>query len=186
MVSRYIAALAVSLYFIGPLHASAATFYADGVDASFERGDQASENKGYFNCELNLAIVKLPTGVDLRVKLLKHGDTLFPTATVDVAEFTMSNGIPYNPRRIPIVDAGIVSNLFETAQHTKQVDMGDGGIGIVLTAEQFALLMVVIVRGDYLVTYLAKGVKESTAFVVHEGVNSKVFEQFHSCTKKML
>jgi len=132
MDCRCSAALAVSLFLIWSLHASAVTFYADGVDASFEKEDQASENNGYFKCELNLSIVKLPTGVNFRVKLLKHGDTLFPTATVDVGTFTMSNGIPYNPRKTPIVDTGIVSNIFETAQHTKQVDMGDGGVGFLL------------------------------------------------------
>jgi hypothetical protein len=66
------------------------------------------------------------------------------------------------------------------------MDMGDGGIGFLLSVEEFVLLTAVIVRGDYLLTYLIQGAKENTTLVVHDGVSGKVFEQFRNCTRNML
>jgi hypothetical protein len=167
-------------------NATAASIYADALDATFESEDKTSERIGYFKCELNLAIAKPPNGVNLRAKLFKNGKTVIATATVDAGEFTMSNGIPYNPRKIAITDPSILSNIFETTSQMPRTDMGDGGFAISFTGEQFAALLTTIVRGDYMVIYLPKGATERTVWVVHDGVNAKAFGQFNECIKKML
>lgn len=167
-------------------NAAATSIYAESVDASFETEDKVSESNGYFKCELNLGIVKVPKGVNLRAKLLKHGESYFPTVTVDAGEFTMSNGIPYNPRKIAITDPSILSNIFETTPQMPRTDMGDGGFAISFTAEQFAGLLTTIVRGDYMVTYVPRATTERVVWVVHDGVNAKAFGQFNECIQKML
>jgi hypothetical protein len=136
MVFRRIVAHLVGMALVWPMCASAASVYVDNVDASFEKEDKASESNGFFKCELVVGIAKYPTRTSLRVKLLKSVRSILSTVTIDVRKFSMLNdiAIPYSPQIIPIVEAGIVSNIFETTR-MKQIDMGDGGIGIALTAD---------------------------------------------------
>lgn len=179
------AAIAASFFLTWPMHVLAATSYADGVDATVERQDKASELNGYLKCELSIGIVKLPTDVTFRVKILKHGSAHFYTATFDVVEVTMANGVPYGAKKVPILDGNVASNGFSTERDTKHVPMSGGGIGIMLTEDQFLRVMTVVTSGDYFVTFVPSGAKESTALVVHQGVDSKVFEQFTDCVRGM-
>jgi hypothetical protein len=176
----------ITLAGASPYHrANATTIYADTVDASFEKEDAVSEATGHFKCELNLALLKLPNSVNLRIKMLRHDKNYYMAATVDAVEFTISNGIPFNPKRIPIVSPSIASNMFETTPQMPQVDMHDGGFGIAVTPEQFGRLSALIVRGDYFVTYVPKGSSERVIWAIHDGVNAKVFGEYTDCIKKM-
>jgi hypothetical protein len=165
--------------------AAAHLVYPDAVTPTFGDVDEASARKGIKQCEIDITLVKLPQGVDFRVKLLSDGKATFPTLTFDVGEWTMSNGIPYDPRRVSIKSAGISSNVFMTTPQMKWIDMKDGGLGLSLSLEEFKTVLALVARGDYLISFTPKGAKEETVYAVRSGVDQKVLGQFQTCLKRM-
>ena len=98
--------------------------YPDTVKSIFEKEDEPSGKNGYKKCEISITMNAGANAefVDLRAKVLTGGNGAMSTLTVDVVEFTVSNGIPYEPKRKPISSAKVVSNVFETTA-MRQIDM---------------------------------------------------------------
>lgn len=107
------------------------------------------------------------------------------TLTIDVVEFTVSNEIPYDPKKKPISGARIASNIFETTQTMRQVDMTDGGWGIMLDQAGFSAMTKLIARGDYLVGFKRRDRPTETLYAVREGVKKDVLGQFRSCIEHL-
>jgi hypothetical protein len=159
--------------------------YPDVVSSFFDKEDEPSARNGYKKCEVSLTMMKGGEGVDLRAKILSDGKVSISSITVDVFEFTISNGIPYAPKRKSISSAKVVSNVFETTPVMRQVDMGDGGWGIMLDRSGFTSLTKLIERGDLLVAFKRNDSSNETVYAVREGVDKKVLGQFLSCVQRI-
>lgn len=159
--------------------------YPESISPTFEGTDEKSAKQGYKKCEISVTLVKeVAQGVEFRVKLITDGKVVVSTLTVDVVEFTVSNGVPYDPRRRPISTARVVSNVFETTT-MPQVDMGDGGLGIALDPPNFGKALALVARGDYLIGFVPKGTDDETVYAVRQGVDAKVLGQFGECMNRM-
>ena len=169
----------------GPSAADNKYIYPDGVTTTFEPNDAASEKKGVKECQLSITPVKLPQGVDLRVKILSRDQTVFYVLTLDVGEFTISNGIPYDPKKRPITSFKIISNIFETGPQMKLVDMHDGGMGMALDQASFMTMLTLVQRGDYMVAFKPVGALDETVYVVRPGAEQKALGQFAACLRQM-
>jgi len=163
-----------------------AFIYPDLVTPSFEKEDAASAKNGYKKCEISATLMKLPEGVDLRVKVLSDGRTVQSSLTVDVVKFTVSNGVPFDPRKVPISSADVLSNIFQTTPEMQHFDMGDGGIGILVKdPERFTALVKLIKRGDYIVKFKRTDKADETNYAVKDGSDQKVMGQFVACLNRM-
>jgi hypothetical protein len=182
---RSIALLCLLCVLAGPGIAADKYIYPDGVTTTFEPNDAASEKKGVKSCQLSITPVKLPQGVDLRVKILMQGQTVFYVLTVDVGEFTVSNGIPYDPKKRPITSFKIISNIFETGPQMKLVDMHDGGMGMALDQTSFMSMLTLVQRGDYLIAFKPVGALDETVYVVRPGADQQPMSQFAACLRQM-
>ena len=159
--------------------------YPDVISSTFEREDEPSAKNGFKKCEIVVTMTKGGEGVYFRAKVLTDGKLTMTTLTIDVAEFTVSNGIPYDPKKKPISGARIASNIFETTQAMRQVDMADGGWGIMLDQTGFSSMTKLIVRGDYLVGFKRRDRPTETLYAVREGVKKDVLGQFRSCIEHL-
>jgi len=159
--------------------------YPDAVTTTFEPNDAASEKQGVKQCQLSVTPVKLSQGVDLRVKMLSQGQTVFYVLTLDVAEFTVSNGIPYDPKKRPITSFRIISNIFETGPQMKLVDMHDGGMGMALDQGSFISVLKLVQRGDYMIAFKPVGALDETVYVIRPGVDQQPMDQFATCLRQM-
>ena len=162
--------------------------YPDSMSASFEGTDEGSGGQGYKKCEILITFVKAAPviqGVDFRVKLISDGRTTMSGLAIDVLEFTVSNGIPIDPRRRPIYALSIASNIFETTPKMPQVDWGGGGVGVGLDASSFSIMVKLIERGEYLIGFFPKGTDDEIVYVVRRGVDAQVRSRFQDCLRRM-
>ena len=166
---------------------NAATKYVtpQAVTVTFEPNDAASEKNGVKACQLSITPVGPGQGVDLRVKILAQGSTVVYVLTLDVAEFTVSNGIPYDPKHRPISSFRIASNIFETGPQMKLVDMQDGGMGMSLDKASFGTMLKLVQRGDYLIVFKPVGAMDETVYVVRPGAEQQPLNQFAACLRQM-
>jgi hypothetical protein len=148
---RFATALCLALV---AMQVSAQTLvYPEAVLPTFEPEDRASARQGYKRCDVSIKLVKQAEEVDFGLKVLNHDQRTITSVTIDVVEFTLSNGTPHDPKKRPISRARIASNVFETTPEMHQVDWGDGGREITLDDAGFASLMNLVARGDYLVGF---------------------------------
>ena len=104
---------------------------------------------------------------------------------VDVLEFTVSNGIPIDPRRRPIYALSIASNIFETTPKMPQIDWGGGSLGVGLDASNLSIMVKLIERGDYLIGFFPKGTDDEIVYAVRRGVDVEERSRFQDCLKRM-
>lgn len=149
--------------------------------------DVEQENGPVKKCELFVPLVKLPESVALRIKRMTMGDAVVRSFTVDVIEFKrVSNGIPYDPEKKPIVSARIVANTFDSDKISRRVDMGDGGIGYDLGSDaNLVTLLSLVKRGDYYVTFKRSDRSEFTSYAIGEKVPIKFLRELDACMAKM-
>ena len=162
--------------------------YPDSMSATFEGTDEESADQGYKKCGVLITFVKaarVMQGVDFAVRLISDGKTMMSSLTVDVLEFTVSNGIPIDPRRRPIYAVSIASDIFETTPKMPQISWGDSGVGIALGASSFSTMLKLVERGDYLVGFVPKGTDDEIVYAVRRGVDARVLGQFQECLKQM-
>ena len=162
--------------------------YPDSMSARFEGTDEGSAEQGYKKCEILITFVKAAPviqGVDFRVRLISDGRTTTSGLDVDVLEFTVSNGIPIDPRRRPVYAVSIASNIFETTPKMPQIDWGGGGVGVGLDASSFSIMVKLIERGDYLIGFFPKGTDDEIVYAVRRGVDVEVRSRFQDCLKQM-
>lgn len=138
-------------------------------------------------CDLVVSFTKLPEVVALRVKRMKMGDDVVRAFTIDVIEFNrVSNGIPFDPEKKPIIAAQIVSNILDSDKISKSIDMGDGGMGYELGSEEnLVALLSLVKRGDYYVTFKRTDRSDFTAFAIGEQVPNKFLGELEACLAKM-